>query len=442
MIAWAKELNIPFCGYHYVYPCDSKHPAASQAKTFHDAVGGDTSIKCMLDWESDSDDNCHPPGNPQYPTWTDVLAVLGEIRKLGHKVTLIYAPHWYWAEDSPNLAGVGLDLVSAHYGTKPWPVGSPSAIYSVRGGDTGVGWNSYGGLTPVFWQYTCQATWGNMKVDFNGYRGDPAVLGTWFTDWTPKVAEDVFPYGYSGSMKTMAQLEAMDTVKKLNPEFWRRFKALMQAALAQKIKLGVGTGWRVQPVNPDGTPKPGFALPGNSNHEGFPADGKTGGAVAIDAVLGEAFPWMEKNCKAYGLRTFLQPSSSGYLGTNEPWHVQPAEIPASRRNRKEPWVLKTFQLPNAAPVPPKEVMATPSGSPSFKKGATDASTKMAGAEGGRVTWLQTILRDEYVITIVPDGQFGAKTDAALRVMQKTLSVKVDGVYGEQTAAARYAKVGK
>jgi peptidoglycan hydrolase-like protein with peptidoglycan-binding domain len=67
---------------------------------------------------------------------------------------------------------------------------------------------------------------------------------------------------------------------------------------------------------------------------------------------------------------------------------------------------------------------------------------MSGAPDGRVTWLQTILRDEYVPAIVPDGQFGSKTDAALRTMQGALKVTVDGIYGNQTASARYAKVGK
>ena len=40
--------------------------------------------------------------------------------------------------------------------------------------------------------------------------------------------------------------------------------------------------------------------------------------------------WMEPNLKAYGLRSFLVPSTTGYKGKNEPWHIQPAEIPASR----------------------------------------------------------------------------------------------------------------
>jgi len=233
-----------------------------------------------------------------------------------------------------------------------------------------------------------------------------------------------------GTMLTIEQYQTRRTVYNLHPEFWRRYSALMQYALTQGVHLGVGTGWRIQP-NP---PPTGFAAPGNSNHEGFPADGVSGGAVAIDTVPNLSWPWMEERLASYGLRSFKM------IG-NEPWHIQPAEIPASRRWRTAPWVLQAFSLPGHAPHPP-EVLATPPGSPSFKQGATDASTKMSGAPDGRVTWWQTILRNEYVVTIVPDGQFGAKTDAATRVAQKALGVVVDGIYGNQTASARHAKVGK
>jgi hypothetical protein len=259
----------------------------------------------------------------------------------------------------------------------------------------------------------------------------------------------MYPYGYKadgagvqgmGTLLTMEQYPTKTTVAKLNPEFWRRFSALMTYALSNGVYLGVGTGWRVQPV------RPGFAAPGNSNHEGFPADGVSGGAVAIDTVCAPSWPWMEKNLARFGLRSFVQPTTTGYKGNSEPWHIQPIEIPASRAWRTQPWKLATFALPDTTQPPttthPPEVLATPSGSPSFRQGATDASTKMSGAPDGRVTWLQTILRDEYVPAIVPDGQFGSKTDAALRTMQGALKVTVDGIYGNQTASARYAKVGK
>jgi hypothetical protein len=152
-----------------------------------------------------------------------------------------------------------------------------------------------------------------------------------------------FPYGYAkdsngvmgmGTLLTRSQLELTTTVKKLNPEFWRRSIALFEFAAQRGIPLGVGTGWRVQP-NP---PPAGFAKPGNSNHEGFPADGESGGAVAIDTVPAPSWPWMENNVAAFGLRTFKNVNS-------EPWHIQPVDIPASRSQRSEPWNLQTWNLP-------------------------------------------------------------------------------------------------
>lgn len=154
-----------------------------------------------------------------------------------------------------------------------------------------------------------------------------------------------FPYGYSGSPQgmgsqlTLAQYETLTTVRKLNFEFWRRTKALMVYAASVGVPLGVGTGWRVQPTNGG----PGFASPGNSNHEGFPADGTSGGAVAADMVPSTSWGWMQGQVARFGLRTFQ------YVN-NEPWHIQPAEIPASRNWRRTPWVLQAYPLPGDPPA--------------------------------------------------------------------------------------------
>lgn len=155
-----------------------------------------------------------------------------------------------------------------------------------------------------------------------------------------------FPYGYAGSPQGMgtqlsiAQYETLTTVRQLNFEFWRRVKALMIYAASQGVPLGVGTGWRIQPTNGG----PGFASPGNSNHEGFPADGHSGGAVAADMVPSTSWGWMQSKLALYGLRSFQ-------FVNNEPWHIQPVEIPASRNWRREPWVLQTWPLPGSEPPP-------------------------------------------------------------------------------------------
>jgi hypothetical protein len=154
----------------------------------------------------------------------------------------------------------------------------------------------------------------------------------------------VYPFGYAGTpqgmgtLLTIEQYEQLTTIRNLNFEFWRRVKAMMQAAASVGVYLGVGGGWRIQPVNGG----PGFASPGNSNHEGFPADDVSGGAVAADMVPSTSWLWMEANVARFGLRTFRNVN-------NEPWHIQPAEIPASRSYRKIPWVLATFPLPGDSP---------------------------------------------------------------------------------------------
>jgi hypothetical protein len=156
-----------------------------------------------------------------------------------------------------------------------------------------------------------------------------------------------FPYGYSGTpqgmgqMLTEAQLMLRSTVNRLDPEFRRRVFAMMEAAAKVGIPLGVGTGWRIQP-NP---PPPGFAKPGNSNHESFPAGSNTATAVAADMVPNVSWDWMEANCSRFGLKTFRNVNS-------EPWHIQPAEIPNSRNWKTTPWKLSKFPLPGTTPPAP------------------------------------------------------------------------------------------
>ena len=145
VINWCKARNMPFAAYHFVYPIKS-HPAVAQAEAFHNIVGS-SKINCMLDWEEDKDDNCHPDGGPQVPKWDDVLAVAAEIRKLGHKVPLLYANYYYWKDTcgSPTLTGQGFDLVNAKYGNNN-AIATPQASYAAQGGDSGPGWNGYGGI--------------------------------------------------------------------------------------------------------------------------------------------------------------------------------------------------------------------------------------------------------------------------------------------------------
>jgi hypothetical protein len=165
------------------------------------------------------------------------------------------------------------------------------------------------------------------------------------------VSDDTrFPYGYArppgggpmgmGTMLTFAEMMTKSTVFNLHPEVQRRFHALIEAASKAGVPLGVGTGWRVQP-NP---PPKGFAQPGNSWHESCPVAPTSQSALAIDTVPEPSWNWMEQNCAAYGLRTFRNVN-------NEPWHIQPAEIPAGRNFATTLPPIQTWELPGDEDMP-------------------------------------------------------------------------------------------
>lgn len=141
----------------------------------------------------------------------------------------------------------------------------------------------------------------------------------------------LYPNGYSGSpagtgdMRTLEGCATRTTIQRLHPEMWKRVSAMMTYAASQGVMLGVGTGWRVQPSG-----RPGFAEPGNSYHEGFMPNGISrpngvddSNALACDMVIDSSWNWMGANCAKFGLVDFSDVN-------NEPWHVQPAEIPRSR----------------------------------------------------------------------------------------------------------------
>ena len=217
-------------------------------------------------------------------------------------------------------------------------------------------------------------------------------------------------------MLTIAQLEAKQTVYKLHPEFWRRYKALMEFARTQGVHLGVGTGWRVQP-NP---PPPGFASPGNSNHEGFPADGKSGGAVAIDTVCNVSWPWMERNLQGVRIaivqRAVVQRIQGVRTsrGTSSPTRSRRAAM-----RRSEPWKLATFKLPTAPPatVPPKPPTTTPPASNWAVTVCNNCPTLIKHNQGIAVKRMQHFLA--FAGQMDPtnmsnfDGVFGSGTEGAL-----------------------------
>ena len=46
--------------------------------------------------------------------------------------------------------------------------------YRAIGGDDGNGWQGFGGLDPVIWQFGSRIAWGSQHMDHNAFRGDAA----------------------------------------------------------------------------------------------------------------------------------------------------------------------------------------------------------------------------------------------------------------------------
>jgi hypothetical protein len=156
----AAQLGKPFVWYHFL----SGEDATAQAQ--HTAANvGDASLPGMLDAE---------PAGSYSPSLAQILAYVDEAHSAGLNLRLIYLPRWYWQQmGSPSLSALadrGVSLVSSEY---PGGSGSPTSIYP---GDGAAGWQSYGGLAPLIYQFTNQASDAGQSLDYNAFRGTTAQL--------------------------------------------------------------------------------------------------------------------------------------------------------------------------------------------------------------------------------------------------------------------------
>lgn len=85
---------------------------------------------------------------------------------------LHYIPKWYWEEwGSPSLSSIHGPLVASNY-----PVSASQAytsLYARDGGDSGPGWQPYGGKTPSLWQFASSASIPGIagNADCNAFKG-------------------------------------------------------------------------------------------------------------------------------------------------------------------------------------------------------------------------------------------------------------------------------
>ncbi len=151
---WCDHNDLMCFGYHYVTEDD---PAA-QAAMWNANNGGPLA---MFDFESNSGD------------MNNFWNVANAFNAAGVQVQEGYCPNWYWnSVGGGDLSKIPF-LISSAY---PGGSGYASDIYNQAGGDAGEGWNSYGGATPLGWQFTDKALIAGLTVDCNAFRGTAQQL--------------------------------------------------------------------------------------------------------------------------------------------------------------------------------------------------------------------------------------------------------------------------
>lgn len=154
----AKQAGKLLVAYHFI---SGEDPVAQASHLAAHIL--DKSVPVMIDWEAEG---------AFKPTLPQLFHLIDAINAAGMRVRLAYVPRWFWSNqgggDLTPLSQRGVGVVSSAYPGKSGE--APAAGYASAGGDSGVGWQPYGGITPVLWQYTDAGT-EQQSLDFNAFRG-------------------------------------------------------------------------------------------------------------------------------------------------------------------------------------------------------------------------------------------------------------------------------
>ena len=240
----AANAGAYFCAYHFLHEGNG----AGQASHAFGVVG--PNVPLMIDCEPAYNANGTLASAPQI---SDAVNFINQYRSLGGKVHLLYLPHWYWQGNlgQPALTSVidlGMLLVSSDY-----------TGYS----DTGPGWASYGGMTPVVWQYTSTAKLnGVANVDFNAYKGTLAQFQAQVTAGGGSVGDPTLVQGDTGPavQKLQTRLNVWGAKLTVDGNFGPATLAAVKAfQTAHKLTVDGVVGpatWAVLNQNPTTTPTP------------------------------------------------------------------------------------------------------------------------------------------------------------------------------------------
>lgn len=172
-----------------------------------------------------------------------------------------------------------------------------------------------------------------------------------------------------------------------------------------------------------------LAAPGTSQHN-------TGLAVDVHTASGDRLKWMVANCAKYGWSWEVVPE--------EPWHIRYTEgdnVPEAVKawadaNQSE--VCSPGAVSSPAPEAPKAAApaATDSVDAAVKRGKANAATNpilQLGSKGNAVRTLQELL-NKAGVKCATDGDFGPKTETAVKEFQTKVGLEATGVVNHKTWA--------
>ena len=271
--------------------------------------------------------------------------------------------------------------------------------------------------------------------------------------------------GYNGTTRTRAEFIAWLKGQKIEPELERRTLAIIDASHVAGRPLGIGSAKRSK-VAADNLFLSRYALlpawvPGAVK---FP-QGAGGRWYKLRKGQSPAMP----SDRTYHVRMTPQSATDpdadglyclaidfigdlGFLASNalafglvqfgaingEPWHGQGPEYPQARsryvyRSSYDPLpVIKLPGIPPAQPQPVRVIAPLPTLKQRSRLGGKNDSVQVRALQLQCNFWGW---RDALNRTLIVDGEFAAKTDQAVRAMQRALHCTVDGVYGPATAKA-------
>lgn len=267
---------------------------------------------------------------------------------------------------------------------------------------------------------------------------------------------------------SIRQMLGRKTVKMTHPEVVRRHVAMFVAYAVEVGGLaGFGTFWRPgaeQMANHERNPRQ-FSHPDTSYHVEVAPWGL---AVACDTVPASFWKWMHANADRFGLV---------HLTKNEQHHTSPAELPKSRRvynadvkryaadldgalidlpylgrSRLGPWLDADapFKLAPAPPTPTPAPAPAPAPTPPpiDRKVLTviyNPAQLVPGLDDGSDLYRRSVRTAQALMNglmlgagadaLAVDGDYGPKTQAAVKQWQRYHRLTVDGWCGARTWAS-------